>query len=83
MDNVVSFTDMFTAIIDLFQLMYNAGIALFDFFSSPLMETIGNEGELAEWLEAVLPYTPFELMFGFGLMTVLATLFIKVFVPIL
>lgn len=83
MENLADFTRMFNAVIHIFELMYFAGIELFNFFSSPLQDSIGSEGELAEWLEAVLPYTPFELMFGFGLMTVLATLFVKVFIPIL
>jgi hypothetical protein len=82
MENAFDFSRLFESVVRIFELMYYGGVQLFTFFSAPFSETIGTDPEIAEFLGDWISYTPFELMFGFGMVFVLTMMFVKLFIPI-
>lgn len=73
-------SQLFMQILELFGIIYNTGILIWQWLSKPLIETTGSEqleilGEIAE-------YTPLELMFGLGLFVILIYQLVKFIMPI-
>lgn len=75
--DVMLFEPLFTQIISLFGLMYSSGVKLFEFFSTPLIDTLAKDTmfedivPVIDWFLPLANSTPFELMFGVGLIAVL------------
>lgn len=79
MDNFsVGFDQIITSITKLFYSIYITGQLLWDWLSSPLSE-IGMDLDI---LGDLVNYTPFELMFGAGLILVLIMCLVKFVMPL-
>ena len=78
-DFEAGFDSIFTTVVKLFQLIYSEGLILWEFFSTALVDT---SPEIAELLPEFANYTPFDLMFGLGLIGVLVFGLIKFFIGI-
>lgn len=64
------FTQILDSLIQIFGLIYTSGVMLFNFLSTPIADS-GAASELVDLIGDLAYYTPFELMFGTGLILVL------------
>lgn len=76
---VTGFSQVFTSLVELFGIIYTSGNMLFSWLSTPLAETAeGSEALLGD----LVAFSPFELIFGVGLFSILLMALIKFMTPL-
>ena len=74
---------IFSSIVELFGLIYTGGHLLFSFFSSPIVESLGEFGPgVSEILGDFAYLSPFEIMFGPVLLVFLVLALARAMSPI-
>jgi hypothetical protein len=61
-------TEIFSSMVELFGVIYNTAYMLYAFFTTPLVNSAGGSEQL---LGDLANFTPFELMFGPGIILAL------------
>ena len=74
MEVSIGFSQILSSIVELFGIIYTAGYLLFNWLSTPLIETAGDASAI---LGDFAAYTPLELMFGPAIIVVLVLAFVK------
>lgn len=76
---ITGFSQVFTSLVELFGVIYTTGNILFAWMITPLSETFGDSDAI---LGDLVFYSPFELIFGVGLFSVLVLALVKFMTPL-
>lgn len=74
MEATIGFSQILSSLVELFGYIYTAGYLLFNWLSTPLIDSVG-DGTLI--LGDLATYTPLELMFGPAIIIVLVLAIVK------